>query len=139
VVLVVTGNLLEGGRAALLLKDDEVADEVEQAAFFEDTVQQHLELGDRSGGGLLAGDGLPGQEPFLVGGERTQAGLQAVGDDKELVGVEQGGDVVLVGLELIKGVPEGGFSSAAFLISITASGSPLTKTTTSGRRLMGDS
>ena len=52
-----------------------------------------------------------------------------------LVVVEQRGDFLLVGLQLLEGVQIVASSSAAFFSSMTPSGRPLTKTTMSGRRL----
>ena len=104
--LVIARNLLERGRAAFLFKDNEVTDEIQEAAFLEHTFQQHFQLRDRSGRGGLAFDGLPRQEPFLVGRDRADAGIQAIGDDEQFVVVKQGRDVVLVGLQLIERRPD---------------------------------
>ncbi len=48
-------------------------------------------------------DGAPWHEALAVGGQRADAGVQAVGDDKHRVGAEQRGDLGLVGLELLEG------------------------------------
>ena len=60
----------------------------------------------------------------------------AVGDDQRRVGREQRRDLRLVGLELLERRPDRRRSRRpAFLSSITASGRPLTNSTTSGRRV----
>ena len=40
---------------------------------------------------VVALDGPPGHEPLLVGGERADARLDAVGDDERLVGAKSAG------------------------------------------------
>ena len=45
VELVIAGDLLERGRAAFLLKDDEVADEIQEAAFLEHALAAALPAG----------------------------------------------------------------------------------------------
>ena len=89
------------------------------------------------GGRILApGDRAPGLEPLLARAERADARLHAVGDDQRRVGREQRRDLRLVGLELLEGRPDRRRSRRpAFFSSITASGRPLTNSTTSGRRV----
>jgi len=108
VELVVTGDDLGGGGAMILLEHDEVADEGKQALLIKNAAQEHFQLGDMGGSGGFTLDGLPGEEPFLVGGERTHAGIQSIGNDEQFVVVKEGGDLLLVGLQLVEGGPEGG-------------------------------
>ena len=84
--LVIARDLLERGRAAFLFKDNEIADEIKEAAFLEHAFEQHFQLCDRSRRLCFAFDGLPRQEPFLICRERTEAGIQAIGDDEQFVG-----------------------------------------------------
>ena len=65
-------------------------------------LMQHFQLGRALGGDVSPVDRPPGHEPLPVGGERADAGLQAVGDDQHLVEGEEAGDVLLVGLELVE-------------------------------------
>ena len=90
-------------RAAVLLEDDEVAEQVEEPLPVEDALDQHVELGRARRGDVHAVDRPPGHEPFPVGRDRADPGVQAVGDDQQLVEGEQAGDVLLVGLELVEG------------------------------------
>lgn len=55
-----------------------------------------------------AGDRAPRLEPLATGRERPDARLHPVGDDQQLVEGEQGGQLGLVGLELMKSGPDGG-------------------------------
>src|SRR5437660_68127 len=104
--LVVAGKLFGDARPTLL-EDDEVPQVVQQAPFLEDTAYKHLELRQRFGRQRLSFDRPPGHEPFLLGGERPHARVEAVGDDEQLDEVEQRGDVILVGLQLSERVPYG--------------------------------
>ena len=106
--LMIAGDFFLGGRTALLLEDDEIAEKVKQAAFVENALEQHLQLGNGSRGSLLTLNGLPGQEPFLIGSERTQAGIEAIGNNQQLVVVEEGGNILFIGLQLIESRPDGG-------------------------------
>ena len=74
----------------------------------EDALDQHLQFGRALGGDVLPLDGPPRHEPLPVGGQRADAGLQAVGDDQHLVVGEQRGDLLLVGLKLVEGALDGG-------------------------------
>ncbi len=89
-----------GGR---ILEDDEVAQQIEEAAPLEHALQHHLQLRLLRGGVLAPGDGAPGLEPLLARAQRADARLHAVGDDQRRVGGEQGRNLGLVGLELLEG------------------------------------
>ena len=108
VVLMVAGHLLDEHAVAGVLEDDEGADEIEEAAPVEDPLDHDLELAEPVVGQRRAVDGAPGHEPFAVGGEGADAGMDAVGDDQRLVEGEQGGDLPFVGLKLVEGGPDGG-------------------------------
>lgn len=77
VELVVGGQLLLH-LLAVVLVDDEVADQLEQPLFGEDPAQEDLEGVVLRRSQPLAVNGLPGQEAFLGGIQRSQAGLQPV-------------------------------------------------------------
>ena len=109
VELVVTGDLFERGGAAILLEDDEIADQIQKTALFKHTLEEHFKLGDRRRRDCLALDRLPGQEPFLIRRSASHAGIQPIGDDQQFVGNEQGGDLLFVGLKLVECGPDGGF------------------------------
>ena len=108
VVLMVAGHLLDQHAVAGVLEDDEGADEIEEAAPVEDALDDDLELAEPVVGQCRAVDGAPGHEPFAVGGEGADAGMDAVGDDQRLVEGEEGGDLLFVGLKLVEGGPDGG-------------------------------
>ena len=135
VELVVAGHLL-GKRAAVVLEHDEVAQEGEEAAWLEDALQHHLQLGQVCGGQRLSGDGAPGLEPLPAGGEGAEAGLDSVRDHQCLVHGEQGWKFGLVGLELVPGRADGGVFVGRVLEFNEAEGRPLTKRTMSGRRVL---
>ena len=105
VELVVPGDLLGEG-FAVVLEDDEGADEVEEAPGVEDALDGDVEGGGREQ--LVAVDRLPGGEALAGGGEGADLGLGAVGDDQQLAEVEEAGDLGLVGLELLPGGVDGG-------------------------------
>lgn len=105
--LVVAGvDLCEGGAA--VLEEDEVLEVFGEAGRVEEAVDEDVEFGYGLGGGGVTVDGAPGHEVFPAGGERSGAGLDAVGDDEDLVGGEEGGDLLFVGLELVVGGPDVG-------------------------------
>ena len=108
VELVIAGYLLHERAAAVVLEDDEVSEEGEEAVRRADALQHHLQFGLMRIGQGLAGYGAPGFEPLAACGEGADAGLGAVGDDERFVHAEQGGQFGFVGLELVPGGPDGG-------------------------------
>ena len=108
VELVVAGHLLGQRAAAVVLKHDEVADQGDEAVGVADALEHHLDFGRVGIGQSLAGDGAPGLEPLAAGGDGAYAGLGAIGDEEHLVHREKGGQLGLVGLELVPGGPDGG-------------------------------
>lgn len=108
VELVVAGHDLTRLTAAVILEDDEVADVLEEAGGLEKAVDEGIELGDGRGDDAVAGDGLPGHEALAVGGKRADAGFETVGDDEGFVVSEKRGNLLLVGLQLVEGGPDGG-------------------------------
>ena len=108
VELVIAGDLLHERAAAVVLKNDEVAQEGEEEPRREDALQHHLQFGLMRAGQGPAGDGAPGFEPLAACGERADAGLGAVGDDERRVHAEEGGQFGFVGLDLVPCRPDGG-------------------------------
>ena len=108
VELVVPGNLLDQGAAAVVLEHDEVADERQQPAPVEDAFEQHLELRQARVGQRLARDRAPRLEPLLPGRQRTDARFQSVRYDECGVEREQRRNLRLVGLKLLEGRRDGG-------------------------------
>ena len=104
----VGGHLLDESAIAHVFEDDKVTEQVEQVAPVKHALEQHLELGQVGGGQRLALDRTPGSEALAVGRQRADAGLDTVGDDQGGIVGKQRGDLRLVGLELLKGVPDGG-------------------------------
>ena len=82
VKLVVTRHLLDECIAAVILEDDEVAQECEEAARGADAFQHHLQLGHMRIGQRLSGDRAPGLEPFPPSREGADASLHTVRDDQ---------------------------------------------------------
>ena len=100
VELVVAGDFLDDGAAGF--EDDEVAEEIGEAAFVEQAADQHLQLRPCAGRELVAGDGAPRFEQFESGGQGTDAGLGAIGHGEYGVEDEQRGDFFPVCLQLRK-------------------------------------
>ncbi len=89
---------------------------VQQEPAFKDAMDQRLQLAhlaQRVGGHAV--DGAPGHEALAVGGQRAQAGRDAVGDDQQRVVSEQVRDVLLVVLQLVVGGPDVGVLVAGVL------------------------
>ena len=78
--LVVAGHLLDQRTAAVILEDEEVAQEREEAARRADAFQHHLQLGQVRIGQPVARDGAPGLEPFPPGGQSANPRLNPVRD-----------------------------------------------------------
>ena len=108
VELVVAGHLLDRHPTAVVLEHDEVPDQRQEALRVADAGERDLQLRHVRIGQRFAGNGAPGLEPLPPGGERAQARLGAVRDDEHLVHGEEGGQLGLVGLELVPGGPDGG-------------------------------
>ena len=104
--LVVPGHLLDQLAAAVVVEDDEVPDQGQEAVRLADTLQHDLQLGHAGVGQGFAGDGAPGLEPLSARAQSADAGIQAVGDHQNPVHGEQGRQFGLVGLELLPGGPD---------------------------------
>jgi hypothetical protein len=107
VELVVAGDLLDGV-AVVLLKEDEVAQVIEEQFAVEEAFDHLLQLVFEQRLVVLVAQGAPGEKALLVGGQRAQARRQAIGDHQRLVADEEVGDFVLVGLQLVVGLPDVG-------------------------------
>ena len=104
--LMVAGHLLGKLAGALVLEDDEVADQIQETAMVEDTLNNDLQLWEVGRGGLAAGDGASGLEPLAARSEGADTSLDAVrGNDHGVVG-EEAGNLVLIGLELLEVGPD---------------------------------
>ena len=97
VELVVAGHLLGEMAAAVVLEDDETAQQRQKAAFVEYALDQHLEFRVEGRRQFLALDRAPGLEPLPPGAQRADAGLQTVRDDQRRIAGEQGWQLGLVG------------------------------------------
>ncbi len=103
--LVVAGDLLDQG-VGVALEEDEVAQVVEQQFAIEETAHQGFQLPLQQRLVVLVPEGAPGHEALLVGRQRADPGVVAIADDHRLIGDEQLGNLVLVGLDLVEGVPD---------------------------------
>ncbi len=108
VELVIAGHFLEQHAAGVFLEDNEVVDKIEKTPFFKHTAKQDIQLWHRGRRNGLALDGAPWHETLFVGGDGADAGFQAVGDYQKGIVGEDRGDLLLVGLELVESIPDGG-------------------------------
>ncbi len=113
-VLVVRGHDL-GDLGAVDLEDDEVTHGVEEAALLEDAPRERSKLRRALFGDGRAVDRAPRHEALPGAGERAVARLDAIARDEQLVGGEQAGDLLLVGLQLVEGLPGRGLGIARVL------------------------
>ena len=107
VELVIPGHLLDE-RAAVVLEDDEVAQQRQEAALLEDALDRHLQLGVEGRRQLLTVDGAPRLEPLPAGRQRAEPRLHPVRHGEHRVAGEQRGQLRLVGLQLVERRPHGG-------------------------------
>ena len=105
VKLVVTRYLFDDRIPAVVLEDDEMADEIEKPPFVEHAAQQHFQL--RHGGGRerFAVNGAPRHEAFFIRADGADARFQAVGNYQHGVVDKQRRNLLLVGLELVERLP----------------------------------
>ena len=127
VELVIACHLLGEGVAAVVIENDEVADEREKAVGLKNTLQHHLKLGHARVCQSLTGDGAPGLEPLPAGGQRADAGLGPVRDHQRLFIENRVGSSDLYVCNCCHAVQMVASSSAGFLSSMTPRGRPLTK------------
>ena len=105
VELVVARHFLD--ELAVVLEQNEVAQIFQQQVALEQAQYQGFEFAHRPQRvGDDAVDGAPGHEAFAVAGQRAHARLDAVGNHLQGVGVEQVGNVLPVGLQLVPGRPD---------------------------------
>lgn len=101
-VLVVARHDLDQSRA-VLPEHREMPEQIEQAAMFEHALSQNGELWSALFRIRRAVGGAPGHETLEIGGERADAGGDAVRDHQKGVGMKQRRNLQLVGLELVEG------------------------------------
>ena len=106
--LVVAGHLLHEHAAAVVLEDDEIAEQRQQPLRRADALEEYAQLQRGHLGEALARDRAPRLEPLAPCRERAEARLRAVRDDEQLVHREQRGQLGLVGLELLPRRPDVG-------------------------------
>ena len=106
--LVVAGHLLHEHPAAVVLEDDEVAEQRQQPLRRADTLEEYAQLERGHFREALARDCAPRLEPLAPRREGAEARLRAVRDDEQLVHREQRGQLGLVGLELLPRRPDVG-------------------------------
>jgi len=102
VELVIAGDdFLELAGIAVFFERDEVLDEGEKTSGFEDAANEGVQFENAARRIATAFDCAPDFEPFLIGGERTDARAYTVGNYQDFVVVEEAGDLPLVGLLLV--------------------------------------
>ena len=101
-------QFFDDGIAAVVLKHDEMPDEIQKTALIEHAAQQNFKL--RHGGGRdgFAVNGAPRHEAFLVRADGADARLQPVGNNQHGVVDEQRRNLLLVSLELCERLPDVG-------------------------------
>src|ERR1035437_10497141 len=104
--LVVARYLLGELTAALVLENDEIADEIEEPAPLEDALEDHLQLRHPHRRIAAPIDRAPGLEPLLARAQDADPRVGAVRDDKRAVVVEERRDLRPVRLELAEGRPD---------------------------------
>ena len=111
--LVVARDLLD---TAVLLEQDEVLQVLQEEVLAKQTTDHGfklLEFPERVQRHPV--DGSPSVKALLISGQRPQACQEEVGDRQHLVEHEEVRDVFLVGLELVKGVPDVGVGISGVL------------------------
>ncbi len=107
VILVIAGNLLDEG--AIVFKEHEVAQIVQQVRGREQTAHERLELVELPQGvKLYAINRAPLHEALGIGGQRPIPGFATVGDDQNLVVFEDVWNLCFVCLNLVVGFPDVG-------------------------------
>ena len=106
VELVIAGHLLDQSPVSVVLEHDEVTHQRQEAVPRTGALQHHLKFGHVRVGQGLARDCPPRLEPLTAGRERSDTGLDAIGDHEDLVHGEQSGEFRLVGLELLPSGPD---------------------------------
>src|SRR6266481_480188 len=93
---------------AIVLKDNEIADEIEKTILFEHAFDQRRQFQSILWGDIFAVHGAPRSKALPVGGEASGLGVNAIGDDHYLVVRKKAGDVFFVRLKLIESAFDGG-------------------------------
>ncbi|MNK72500.1 hypothetical protein D3C87_919790 [compost metagenome] len=107
VKLVIARNLLDDG-VAILLEQYEVAHVIQEQFGLEETANHCFQLHLQTRPVIFVGDGAPGQHALRVRGERADACSPAIAHHQGGVAVEQVANLVLVGLQLVEGIPHVG-------------------------------
>ena len=102
--LVVTGDLLDDA-AAILLEQHEVPHVVQKQFGLEKAADHCFQLHLKARAIVFVGDGAPRQHALRVGGERADTSCQTIAHHQGDIAVEQVADLVLVGLQLLEGIP----------------------------------
>ena len=104
VELVVTRHLLHDV-VAILLEKHKMPHIVQKQLRLEKAPHHRLQLHLQAGPVVFIGNGAPGQHALRIGRERAHAGRKTIAHHQGRIGVEQVADLVLVGLQLVEGVP----------------------------------
>ena len=105
VELVVASHLLGELPVSSILVDHEVPNQIKAALLRKDTLEHHLKLGITVVYDLVTLDGAPWHEALSVGSQAANSCLDAIGDHKELIELEQLRNPRLVGLKLVERLP----------------------------------
>ena len=103
--LVITGNLLDGA-FAIALKQHKVANVIQKQRPVEKAPHQRFQLPFQHWPVSFIPDGAPGHKPLLVSGQGTHPGGITITDHQRLIKNKQVADFILVGLQLVKGIPD---------------------------------
>ena len=108
ILMITAENLDNLAAVCVLLENDKMPQQFEESFLLEDAANQNFQFQDGRFFVILPFDGAPHLEPFPIGRQRTDSGLQAVRNYQDFVEVEERGDFLLVGLQLVPGVPDRG-------------------------------
>ena len=131
----IAGELFRLDDAVDDLEGDIIDDEVEKSFRRENAANQHFEFGPPVIFEPLAVDGAPRREAVEPGRQRPDARRDPVADDQRLIEAHQFRRLGPVVLQLRMRPVERSLASDGLFSSSSASGSPLTKTTTSTRTI----
>src|ERR1051325_3990195 len=106
----VASHLLDGsaGLRGIVLEDYEVADELKETGFVEETADDHFQLRHDHRRQLLAVDAPPGHEALAIRANGADAGQQAIGNYSHSIRRKKRWHLCFVRLNLTEGFPDVG-------------------------------
>ncbi len=90
----------------IILKDDEVPNQIEEPALLEDTLNRHLQLGNTGVRRFITRNRPPRLEPFLACTQSADPALDTIRDHERAVVHEQRRNLLLIRLQLLPRRPD---------------------------------